>query len=673
MNNKLFRRIAVFLVVICMMVLSCMPVFAAEETKTNEIIRNPQITLHNLQIRNGASTDVLWQNTSGTQDFDFGPGSDSMDNAYIEYEYSQIEKINGLDLIGWWPKNQAIKNISVFYEQNETWIPVLENYEIPWKTSAGSNGSTSAFANGEKLRIDFENPVATARLKIQIHSAYHSWSNKINMRLIAPTRMQTEAEKNLYEVIAEMKSVMDSILTGTLPGEFPEEALEALQQSVKNAETLLSDGNATEEDILQMIESLNQAKQEFYGQQIAFPEELQECRISLENLNVVSGRETFLYDRQLATGTVLQKAEEDQDGAIIFDFGGKVISPEKIQLLCENPTINGIKSAAIQYFNGTEWITVKENTALNWEGGYIRMEGRGLDIDEEIKTSKIRFVVNDTSSEDHTFSIQEIWVEGKETKNAESLEELIERAESLLATVENQDTKEADMVKLKLMSAKNEDVLSRATQKKIDYLYTELLAAVNQLDESLKDKISPSRPYDVRVESVTAHSAVISFAPSADNVAVAGYKVYSGENIIKEITAPENPEERVIVELSDLADDTVYNFVIKAVDTSGNLSEETEVEVTTKKEEIPEQPEQPGQPEQPEQPEQPSDINGQPSNGNSSAIKPSNVSTDTTSQKKEKNKAKAPKSGDATPLSEGIVVVMAAGIWFAFSKKRRIM
>ena len=99
MNNKLFRRIAVFLVVICMMVLSCMPVFAAEETKTNEIIRNPQITLHNLQIRNGASTDVLWQNTSGTQDFDFGPGSDSMDNAYIEYEYSQIEKINGLDVI----------------------------------------------------------------------------------------------------------------------------------------------------------------------------------------------------------------------------------------------------------------------------------------------------------------------------------------------------------------------------------------------------------------------------------------------------------------------------------------------------------------------------------------------------------------------------------------------
>ena len=59
------------------------PSMAAEENNVEKyeaarILENPTVTLGGLSVQNGASTDVLWTNTEGTQDFDFGPGGSGL-------------------------------------------------------------------------------------------------------------------------------------------------------------------------------------------------------------------------------------------------------------------------------------------------------------------------------------------------------------------------------------------------------------------------------------------------------------------------------------------------------------------------------------------------------------------------------------------------------------------
>lgn len=87
-----------------------------EKYEASRILENPTVTLSSsLSIQNGVTTDVLWTNTEGTQDFDFGPGGSGLEDAYILYEYDSDVKIDGINMIGWWPSDQGLKNISVYY------------------------------------------------------------------------------------------------------------------------------------------------------------------------------------------------------------------------------------------------------------------------------------------------------------------------------------------------------------------------------------------------------------------------------------------------------------------------------------------------------------------------------------------------------------------------------
>ena len=225
-----------------------------ENYEASRILENPTVTLSSsLSIQNGVTTDVLWTNTEGTQDFDFGPGGSGLEDAYILYEYDSDVKIDGINMIGWWPSDQGLKNISVYYMNEEgQWSAVegLENYEIPWETGAGSNGATEDFANGERYHLAFSEPVVTNALKLQINSTYTSWSSKINMRLVAPVRLYTEAEEMLLDAVQELKDYADSVLTGDLPGEFPNAAVEAAQAAVSEAEALFNKEGVTDEEII---------------------------------------------------------------------------------------------------------------------------------------------------------------------------------------------------------------------------------------------------------------------------------------------------------------------------------------------------------------------------------------------------------------------------------------
>ena len=230
-----------------------------------------------------------------------------------------------------------------------------------------------------------------------------------------------------------------------------------------------------------------------------------------------------------------------------------------------------------------------------------------------------------------------------------SLNELTVRAKEILEALDEAEanTKEADLVKFKLISATNEDTLARADQKKIDYLYAELLAALNQLDESVADKISPSDPLNVKVEKETEHSVTISFDPASDNCGVAGYKIYSGENIVADVPAPDGGE-RVTAEITGLADGTRYTFIIKAYDEAGNLSNGIAFDAETQQGEIPDVPDNPSNPDDPGQ-------------GAGDPPKSENSSGESNGNKPSVSGGKAAKTGDSASLLLWAVILAAAG------------
>lgn len=418
------------------------------------------------------------------------------------------------------------------------------------------------------------------------------------------------------------------------------------EAAVSEAEALFNKEGVTDEEIMAAVEMVKEAKEAFLNSQNPFPEDT-ECIISLDNLEAASGEEGFLNDRQISTGAVFRKIDADQPGYLLFDFGEKEVVLDQITILAEEPVEQGIKTVSLEYWDGVQWSSLTEKTDIDWEGGYERMEGRTILSDQiETAASKFRMCIEETYSGDGSFSIQEVIVQGNEKVSVASLDELTARAREILASLDEAEsnTKEADLVKFKLISATNEDTLARADQEKIDYLYTELLAALNQLDESVTDKIPPSDPLNIKVEEETEHSVTVSFDPASDNRGVAGYKIYSGENIVADVPAPEG-DGRVTAEITGLADGTQYTFIIKAYDEAGNLSNGISIDAETLQDEIPEVPENPGDPgqgtENPPQSEAP--------DGGSNGNKPSD------------SNGKAAKTGDSANLLLWAVLLAAAG------------
>lgn len=618
---------------------------SAEETST--ILENPEITLHNLSVQNG-TTELLWNNPEAAiKDFDFGPGGDNLQDAYLEYDYGNVVEIDGINFIGWWPKDQAVKEISIYAYEDSQWEPVEEHYVVPWKTNAGSNGA-GAFSGGEKLRMDFKEDVTTTKLKIQIHSTYTSWSSKINMRLMAPTGEIISNIKPVYDELKQMQYYVDGVLVGDKPGEFPQEAVNAFRKILSEVEEEVENGQLSEEEVVKAVEKLHLAKDELLKSQ----NPLQEKEgVKFENLTVKSGRDIYLSDKQMSTALELNETGVLEDSTIVFDYGNDSVKLSEVKFICENPLESGLKNVDISYWDGSDWVTVAENVELGWKGDFDNYEGRTVTLPETIATSKVKIKINETYAKGGSLKINEI-VMGKEAiADKGSLEELVVRAERLLAATEEQDTAEVDLVKLKLVSAKNEDTLARANQKKIDQLYAELLSAVNKLDESTEDTISPSAPYDVKVESVGENSVRFSFIQSEDNIGVAGYKVYHGTTVIKDVTDIQVVEGRVVVEVDCLTEKTDYTFVVKAYDAQGNLSEGMSVIFETEGDE-----ETPVEPQIPEQDPVPNPEQGE--------TEKQQLDTDDKNEGK-----KVPKTGDSANI--WMILILSASAMKILRKKNR--
>jgi chitodextrinase len=81
----------------------------------------------------------------------------------------------------------------------------------------------------------------------------------------------------------------------------------------------------------------------------------------------------------------------------------------------------------------------------------------------------------------------------------------------------------------------------------------------------IPDTTPPTVPTNLQSSNITSTSATISWASSADNVAVAGYQIYRNGSLL-------NTTSQTFYNDNALSASTTYNYTVTAYDTSGNIS-----------------------------------------------------------------------------------------------------
>ncbi len=450
---------------------------AAQDTFEASVIiagklTEPEVTLVNLTAQGGSPQ--LLVNNPGHGDFDFGPGGSDMSsqNAYIEYNYVDVVQINEVDLIGWWPKDQAVKNISFEYYENGEWVAADQNIEVPWQAPANTGVE-------EALTIELADPVTTTKFRIKINATYHSWSSKINMRLMEPKGEVIRSIKPLYDAVRAAQDYVDSVLIGDKPGEFPQSAVDALQIVVSEAIAKLEDPNLTEDELMAQIERVEEAKEIFIQSQnpvSGIPV------VSSEGLTLQGGSLDCLVDGQIATETIFAESGELAGAFLEFDYGADYRLNE-LSILASNPMQSAPTVVAVQYWDGSEWKTAADAVDLKWKGTIPNVEGRNIVLSAPVAASKFRIQILETNTGSDECRINEILLKGRLAVDLSGLNAVVEQAEAILAEEYSGIDDLLNILRISLATAKDEELLARSTQDMVDAMQADLQAAVDAIND----------------------------------------------------------------------------------------------------------------------------------------------------------------------------------------------
>lgn len=442
-------------------------------------LNEPEITLHGLTTSGNPQTLV-----SGTSDFDFYSGADTMTDAYFEYNYVDQVKIYSMDLLGWWPKSQAVRTLSFSYYADGAWHEGGQDVTVPWKSAAGSNGASEDSPDGEWLTMVFSQPMECTKLRVYVTSAYHAWSNKVCMRHMEPRGEVIKEIKPLYDAIRAGQKYVDGVLVGSRPGEFPQAAVDQFQVVVSQAISALDQPDLTEAELLEQMAAVDQGLEILIQSQNprvdgeALPE------VSLEEAEAAAGTPFCLADRQLATRLELRPSQGE--GSILLEYG-QPYTLSSLTLIADQPLASAVKRAKLQHWDGSEWQEAGEWT-LAYRGTVPNFEGVTLALEQPVTALRFRLVLLEGYGD--TYVISELLAGGTFAVDRSALEETVQRAETVLSKTEDKDRYAVDNLRWKLASATNEDFLKTATQDEIDVLRAALENAISVLvpdDASLSE------------------------------------------------------------------------------------------------------------------------------------------------------------------------------------------
>lgn len=490
---KTSKRVLSSLIAIMLLVMSCQSFLAADGDEKKPL-NIPEITLENLQVRGGSTTYLVdnppYSETAPTmRDFDFGPGSDNMQDAYIVYNYGNEVMIESLTLVGWWPKDQAVKNISLEYFKDGQWVTAQENIEVPWQTSGGTE---------EEVEITLTEPVTTMKFRVKINSAYHSWSDKICMHLMRPNGYIVTEFKPLTDAIAQAEKLVSQVLIGNKGGEFSQDAVDSLNAVTNEIKEKLDAGLVTADDIPVMIEQIETAIEEFTSSQNPMENA---PAAEAENLTVSLGNTNYLTDRQISTGMTVSFTDSENPAYLTLDFSGKNLNATGLTLLASSSDKFTLNMSAEAEIDGV-WTEIAAATDFNYRCDVQGTEGHKITFDS-CTASKFRIKINSSTAE--SFTVYEILWDGLYDTDTSAMDNLINKANAIINNPASSDYPDLlDILKIVLSPAENQETSILANQGKIDtitQLLSEAISAFDGLAQYEKGDVNHSG--SLEIEDVT--------------------------------------------------------------------------------------------------------------------------------------------------------------------------
>lgn len=98
------------------------------------------------------------------------------------------------------------------------------------------------------------------------------------------------------------------------------------------------------------------------------------------------------------------------------------------------------------------------------------------------------------------------------------------------------------------------------------FMYGEIEDYSIDIKDPIIEVEAPSTPKNLSVSNITQTSAILSWEESTDNIAVTGYDIYQGNTLV-------GTTSNATFTAKSLSPETTYNFMVKARDYSGNISE----------------------------------------------------------------------------------------------------
>lgn len=449
---------------------ACM--YLIKPVKARPDLPKPMISLENLSMQKG-TVDLFVDNPSHA-DIDFGPGGDlSSKDAYIIYDYKHIVEINSVELIGWWPKDQGLRNINFEYFENNEWKVLDSNVEVAWKTASG-NGVE------ETLVVPLSQSVTTTKFRIKVNKGYSSWgSSKINMRLIKPCGELVREVGELPSIIESTELLISRILIGNGFGEFSQSSVDELQGYINEAIIASGDDSLTEEEYNNAVAKLKSDIANFYSKQNALSGE---TNVTSQGLTLKEGNLHNLVDGQLGTSVAFEECGDNINGSITFELAN-AIELNELLILSDAPKVHGVTQMELEYFDGTNWIKPEgQPDTIPWKGTIQHIEGYALSINSPVVSTKFRINITKSNSDEEVTRINLVMIKGTALVDDSKLESAISEAKELLkedlSSVEDLEA----ILKIHLALAENDDVHARSTQAKVNKLEEDLRITMEQIN-----------------------------------------------------------------------------------------------------------------------------------------------------------------------------------------------
>ncbi|MDH6367615.1 MULTISPECIES: hypothetical protein [unclassified Breznakia] len=480
---------------------TCMHVIAPKiDDSASSSMTKPVVSFENLTLQKG-EMDYFVSNPDA-KDIDFSPGGDlTSKNAYIVYDYTNLVEIDRVEMIGWYPTSQGIKNADFEYFEDGEWKSLEKNVTFAWKTKAGVQAQ-------ENLVYTLKKPVQTTKFRIKVNAGYTQWgSSKINMRLVKPNGKLVRKIGELNTIADTMEKNLRRLLIGDTYGEFSTTSVQTLLAALEHAKSIAANPDVNEIEYEAELVKLKDEIQTFYTSQNALSGKVQ---IQAENLTIKEGKLENLIDGQLGTGVAFEEFGSALDGSIILTFE-KEISAKELLILTDKPKTHGVSTFTVSAKQNDQWVPITSDVVIPWLNTIHEVEGHTYDLTSQgsVLSNTFKVDLKGSATEQQATKLQLLLIKGESVVDSSSLEATISKAKTVLdeqtkATGLKADPEVIELLEMHILIAENSDVLARSTQVKVNQMEADLQTILALIEEQTKPVIHTEK----LVEAITKAEAI---------------------------------------------------------------------------------------------------------------------------------------------------------------------